>query len=155
MFEEGILVIIIGGCVVMSTLTVDVGLWGFIARMAPVGIGMGMFQSPNNSAIMGSVPKERLGIASGLMVLSRTLGNTTGLPLMAALFSAQALALGGLPAGADATTAPPLAMAAAVAGTYRIAAGLIVVSAVLAVLAYRVDRHERAQKAAAQPSVSD
>ena len=146
------LVIIIGGCLAMSTLTVEVGLWGFIARMAPVGIGMGMFQSPNNSAIMGSVPKERLGIASGLLVLSRTLGNTTGLPLMAALFSAQALALGGLPAGTDATTAPPLAMAAAVAGTYRIAAGLIVVSAVLAVLAYRVDRRERAQKGAGQPS---
>ena len=42
------------------------------------------FQSPNNSAIMGAAPPERLGVASGLMALSRNFGSTIGMPMMGA-----------------------------------------------------------------------
>jgi hypothetical protein len=33
---------------------------GYILRFLPLGVGMGLFPSPNNSAIMGSAPKHRL-----------------------------------------------------------------------------------------------
>src|SRR5690606_34051848 len=53
-----------------------------------IGLGMGIFQSPNNSAILGAVPRTRLGLASSLMSLSRTLGQTTGIALLGALWAA-------------------------------------------------------------------
>jgi EmrB/QacA subfamily drug resistance transporter len=134
------LAVIIAGCLSMTTLTAEVTPFGFVARMIPLGIGFGLFQSPNNSAIMGAVPRHRMGIASGLLSLSRTLGQSTGLPLMGALFAAQALAFSGLPAGTDATTAPPLALVAAVAGTYRIGAVIVLAAIGIAWWAYRLDR---------------
>jgi EmrB/QacA subfamily drug resistance transporter len=144
------LVVIIAGCLSMTTLTMDVTPLGFVARMIPLGIGFGLFQSPNNSAIMGTAPRHRTGIASGLLSLSRTLGQSTGMPLMGALFAMQVLAFAGLPAGTDVTTAPPLALVAAVAGTYRIGA-VIMLAAWTAVAwwAYRLDRRTKLSAAQA------
>ena len=58
----------------MTTLTVgspylQSGLWLMV-----VGIGSGMFNSPNTAAMMGSVPAQRRGIAAG----ARTLLQNTG-----------------------------------------------------------------------------
>ncbi len=74
--------------VFVGTLEISTDTVGYIARAALIGLGMGIFQSPNNSAIMGAVPRERLGVASGLMSLSRTLGQTTGVALIGALWAA-------------------------------------------------------------------
>jgi MFS family permease len=38
----------------------------FAVLLALVGMGMGMFSSPNTSSIMGSVPNNRRGVASGM-----------------------------------------------------------------------------------------
>jgi len=138
------LIVIIAGCLSMVTLTAEVTPLGFVARMIPLGLGFGLFQTPNNSAIMGAAPRHRMGIASGLLSLSRTLGQSTGLPLMGALFAAQALAHAGLPVGSDVTTAPPQALVAGVTGTYLIGAGIVLAAAVLAWLAYRLDRRTAA-----------
>jgi EmrB/QacA subfamily drug resistance transporter len=54
-------------------------------RMCVIGIGMGMFQSPNNSAVMGSVPPRRLGIASGMLAASRNVGMVLGIAISAAV----------------------------------------------------------------------
>jgi EmrB/QacA subfamily drug resistance transporter len=58
----------------MTTLTVSSpylqsGLWLMV-----VGVGSGMFNSPNTAAMMGSVPAQRRGIAAG----ARTLLQNTG-----------------------------------------------------------------------------
>jgi EmrB/QacA subfamily drug resistance transporter len=134
------LISIATACVLVSTLHEGVGLAGFALRLVPLGIGVGMFNSPNNSAVMGAAPRNRLGIASGLLALSRTLGQTTGIPLMGAIFSSLVLARAGLPAGADVTAAPAAALVAGLAGTYRIAAGFILASTILAVFALWFDR---------------
>lgn len=52
-----------------------------------LGLGFGIFQAPNNSLIMGSVPKERLGIASGTMATMRSLGMVMGVAIAGAVFS--------------------------------------------------------------------
>jgi MFS family permease len=36
-------------------------------RLSLLGLGMGLFTPPNNSIIMGSLPKEQLGISAGIM----------------------------------------------------------------------------------------
>ena len=134
------LLFLVGGCVAVSTLHADVSALGYILRIAPIGIGMGLFQAPNNSAVMGRAPKDRLGVASGLLNLSRTMGNSTGFPLMGALFAAQVAVLSGLPSGTKLADLPREAIAGAVAGTYQIAAffGLVVV--ILALSAFRLSR---------------
>jgi MFS family permease len=55
--------------------------------MALLGVGVAIFQSPNNSSIMGSVPKEHLGIAGGINALFRNLGMVSGTTLSVLLFS--------------------------------------------------------------------
>ncbi len=139
------LVMIIIGCLTVSTLHQGVTASGFIARLIPFAIGQGMFQSPNNNAIMGAVPRDRLGVASGLMALSRTLGQTTGLPLMGSLFTSLVLAFSGLSAGTDVTVAPPAALVAGINGTYRIAAFFILGALVLAAAALWIDSRRNKQ----------
>ena len=56
-------------------------------RMALSGIGFGLFQSPNNRAMLSSAPKERSGGASGMLGTARLLGQTGGAALVALLFA--------------------------------------------------------------------
>ena len=86
----GLLILFFGYCAV-STLNRDTTVMGYVLRFLPIGIGMGMFQSPNNSAIMGSAPSKRLGVASGMLALTRTLGQTTGIALLSALWASRSL----------------------------------------------------------------
>jgi len=50
------------------------------------GLGAGMFQSPNNSSVMSSVPPQKLSIAGGINSLVRNLGMVTGIALAVSLF---------------------------------------------------------------------
>jgi len=131
------------GCFTISTLNQNVTALGFILRLIPFGIGSGMFQSPNNSAIMGEAPRERLGVASGLLSLSRTLGQTTGLPLMGALFTSLVLSFSGLSTGLDITSAAPANLVAGINGTYRVAALIIMTSIILATIALWLDNYRK------------
>jgi hypothetical protein len=49
-----------------------------IWRLTVVGLGMGMFQSPNNGAVMGSAPMSQLGVASQILAATRTVGMALG-----------------------------------------------------------------------------
>jgi EmrB/QacA subfamily drug resistance transporter len=58
-----------------------------IGYLAVVGCGTGIFISPNNSSLLGSAPRERLGIASGVLNISRNVGMVLGVGLAGAIFS--------------------------------------------------------------------
>jgi len=90
----GLGVMLIGHSLV-STLSADTGVLGYLLRFIPVGIGIGLFQAPNNSAIMGSAPRERSGVASSLLSLTRTVGQTTGIALLGAFWERRVTALTG------------------------------------------------------------
>jgi DHA2 family multidrug resistance protein-like MFS transporter len=60
--------------------------WAIIVPMALCGAGFGVFQSPNNRAILTSAPRQRSGAAGGLLASARLLGQTTGAVAMAAFF---------------------------------------------------------------------
>ena len=64
------------------------GTLGFVAVLAGVGIGLGLFNSPNNAGIMASVPPSQSGLASGLLNMSRGLGTALGLAVSTAVFVA-------------------------------------------------------------------
>lgn len=124
-------------CLALTTLHEGMTDLEYLIRVAPFGIGMGMFQSPNNSAILGEVPPERLGIASGLMALSRTLGQTTGYPLMGSIFAL--LTLSGTTA-TDVVNASPAALVAGVKGTFLIGAGIMLTAGLLVALLWGMER---------------
>lgn len=50
-----------------------------------IGAGIGLFQSPNNNSLMGSVSKENLGVASALLATVRNFGLVTGVALSTTL----------------------------------------------------------------------
>jgi EmrB/QacA subfamily drug resistance transporter len=89
------LVAILGGYLAIGTLSETTTALGYILRFLPLGIGMGTFQSPNNSAIMGSVSRERLGVAGGLLTMTRTFGATAGIAVLGALWAARVAARAG------------------------------------------------------------
>lgn len=55
--------------------------WYFVSVSILTGIGLGMFQSPNNSNVMSAVPRDRLGIAGSVNALARNLGMILGVSL--------------------------------------------------------------------------
>src|SRR5690348_12914858 len=58
----------------MTTLSVSTPYWETSLWLLVVGIGSGMFNSPNTAAMMGTVPQHRRGIAAG----ARTMLQNTG-----------------------------------------------------------------------------
>lgn len=75
------------GLLLMSTLTVNTSILGIGLRYIFFGLGSALFQSPNNSAVMGSAPRNKLGIAGGLNALVRNLGMISGITLSVSLHS--------------------------------------------------------------------
>jgi hypothetical protein len=125
--------IIIVGAYLLTLLDEQTAVLTFILIVLPVGAGIGVFQSPNNSAVMGSVPRERLGIASSLLSVTRTLGQVAGIATLGAIWAARVMFHHGsfLPGGA--TTAPPSAMVAGLHDTYFVVMGLTAVALLLSV----------------------
>jgi EmrB/QacA subfamily drug resistance transporter len=58
-----------------------------MAVLALLGLGVGAFTPPNNAAIMGAAPPNRLGVAGGLLNMTRGLGTTFGVAATGALLS--------------------------------------------------------------------
>jgi DHA2 family multidrug resistance protein-like MFS transporter len=74
------------GLALLALLPDSPSVADIVWRMALCGAGFGMFQSPNNRAIVNSTPAERSGGASGMLGTARLLGQTTGAALVALMF---------------------------------------------------------------------
>ncbi len=85
------------GLVLLSTLTATTSLFDMIWRLALIGLGQGLFQSPNNSALMGAAPRGQQGVASGFLATGRVVGQSLSVALAGAIFAS----LGGAAAGAE------------------------------------------------------
>jgi MFS family permease len=56
----------------------DVSLYHILWRQVVLGIGIALFNPANNSAVIGSLPREKIGLASSFLGLSRNLGMVIG-----------------------------------------------------------------------------
>ena len=74
------------GLYALSSLEGGAELWELGWRMAVCGIGIGLFQTPNNVTITTSAPIQRSGGASGMLGTARVLGQTLGTAMVAVLF---------------------------------------------------------------------
>jgi MFS family permease len=75
------------GLALLATLGPSTSLVAVGAIIVTLGVGGAFFQSPNNSSVMGSVPRERLGIAGSLNSFFRNLGMVSGTTLAVSLFT--------------------------------------------------------------------
>jgi len=66
--------IITGGLIMLTFLTEHSSITYLLAILAIVGFGFGMFSSPNTNAIMGSVDRKFLGVASATVGTMRLTG---------------------------------------------------------------------------------
>ena len=66
--------VIVGGLVMLTLLREQTHITYLVVNLAIVGFGFGMFSSPNTNAIMGSVEKKYLGIASATVGTMRLTG---------------------------------------------------------------------------------
>jgi EmrB/QacA subfamily drug resistance transporter len=93
----------------VSTLTPDSTVFDIIIRVVFIGFGFGTFQSPNTSSVMGSLPKERGGIANGILSVMRTIGQISGVTVAGAIWTSRVAAITGT-AYTDITKAPVMAL---------------------------------------------
>jgi len=84
------------GLVLISQLNAHSSLLDIIWRLAFTGVGQALFQSPNNSALMGAAPRAQQGSAAGFLATGRVVGQSISVALAGAIF----VSLGGAAAGA-------------------------------------------------------
>ncbi len=76
-------------CVALLMFTLfdkHAAMWQIVLASGVMGIGNGLFQSPSNNAIITSVNRNELGLASGILALARNLGNILGVAVTITLF---------------------------------------------------------------------
>nr|WP_264363515.1 MFS transporter [Aliiglaciecola lipolytica] len=70
------------GFLVLSQMTNNTDATYIGVSLLLIGIGFGLFSSPNNNAIMGSVQERELGVASASLNLARMIGNLFGMSIV-------------------------------------------------------------------------
>ena len=75
------------GIYLFSNLDVNSTDSYIVLCLAALGVGVGIFNTPNSSALMGSVAPEQRAITSGIMATTRNIGMSVGVALSTALFA--------------------------------------------------------------------
>ncbi|WP_036534074.1 DHA2 family efflux MFS transporter permease subunit [Neosynechococcus sphagnicola] len=103
------LLLLIGGCLLVSGFDTQLTSLRYMLADGVLGIGLGMWRAPNNTALLSAAPVEQLGMASGLATLAILLGQTIGVPFTATLFFALARSHSHLSAAVNSMSAIPSA----------------------------------------------
>jgi len=144
------LVIISAAYLGFTTFDIDTTAAHYLIIAIPLGIGVGIFNSPNNSAIMGSVPPEYMGIGGGLLTMTRLLGQITGVAVLGSIWATSvAAASGGSLPGEGASGADPLAQVTGLHTTFIVAGFIMIASLLVGAWGMRRESHDRRHAALA------
>jgi MFS family permease len=119
------LVILCAAYAGLTTLDEATSTVWIVALWIPIGVGMGVFQSPNSSAILGAAPPQYSGVASGLLTMTRLLGQLTGVAVIGSIWSARVAAHAGGLGFERATAASASAQVAGLHDIFALAAVLM------------------------------
>ena len=78
-----------GGLFWLSRLGINANVTDILPRLVLIGVGSGLFSSPNNSSIMGSVPWDKLSTGSALIATVRQVGMSSGIAIAGAIFTSR------------------------------------------------------------------
>ncbi|MDJ0925977.1 MAG: DHA2 family efflux MFS transporter permease subunit [Acidimicrobiia bacterium] len=128
-------------------------LWAIMLVMGPAGLGMGIFQSPNNSAVMGAAPPDQLGVTSAMLSITRNTGQLTGISVLGAVWALRVAHHHG--ATIDAQTAPAVSQAAALRDVGVVNALLMAIALALSLWGLAAEkRSDVDQRAASRSAIS-
>ncbi|WP_370351228.1 MFS transporter [Catenulispora sp. EB89] len=85
LFSTSGLILVAAAFIGLLLLPVDFPYPAFAALLLLSGIGQGMFSAPNTSAIMGSVPPDQRGVASGMRATFQNSGTALSIGLFFSL----------------------------------------------------------------------
>jgi EmrB/QacA subfamily drug resistance transporter len=139
--SSGMAVMVLG-LFALTQLPVDFALPDLIWRLVLLGIGQGMFMSPNSSAVLGAVPRVRVGTASGTLAQMRVNGQALGIALSAAIVALRMpvhLAAGGGPPTPDLRN---VALAGSIHDAFAVAALICCIGIVASLVRGSKGHHE-------------
>jgi len=134
------------GLVLLARLGPTASFGQVVGALAVMGVGSALFAAPNASAIMGSVPPDRLGTAAASIGTGRQIGLSTGIAMAGALYSLRErlyLEMG---------TPVPLAITWGLRDTLLMGAGMAVLGALLSLLRQRPTPPEEAPSFSEEPA---
>jgi MFS family permease len=102
------------GLVVLAFVPLQINPDWLVPELAVIGVGVGLFRSPNHRALFGAVPRNKMGQAGGYQHLPRQLGESIGETGVVTMFSAVVLGSAAV-AGIPGNLAPPTPVATPVA----------------------------------------
>ena len=73
----------------LATLDQNSSALGIMLRLVLLGSGRAFYRSPNLTAILSAISRDRLGVAGGIYATMRHLGNISGVALLGSYFNAR------------------------------------------------------------------
>ncbi|PKR90752.1 MFS transporter [Pleomorphomonas diazotrophica] len=81
------LALLTAGAVMLAFAPESMGVVGYLLSIAVLTPGYQLFQAANNTVALADVPRDRRGMVSGMLNLSRNIGLIAGASLMGAIFA--------------------------------------------------------------------
>ena len=81
------MLVVAAGLMLLSRLSESTPVAFVPGGLVMTGIGIGLFTSPNSSAVLGAVPVHRRGVVNGLLGTARTLGMVLGVGIAGAVYA--------------------------------------------------------------------
>lgn len=75
------------GFLVLTLLGAEANITLIVLALSLLGIGFGLFSSPNNNAAIGATEESKVGVASAVLNLARTAGNAVAMSTVMLLFN--------------------------------------------------------------------
>jgi EmrB/QacA subfamily drug resistance transporter len=143
------------GLLSLTQLPVDFGVPDLVWRLVLLGIGQGLFMSPNSSAVLGSVPRPRMGTASGTLAQMRVNGQALGIALSAAIVAIRMPVHLGAVAGPPSTAVRNLALTDSIHDAFAVAALICCIGIVASLVRGSAGHHDSQSQAGPVRSTAD
>jgi sugar phosphate permease len=83
------------GLLLLARLDLQTSVWSIAWRLAFIGFGQGLFQSPNTRALMNAASASEQGESSGLLATGRVVGQSLSVAVAGAIFTGSGGAMAG------------------------------------------------------------
>jgi MFS family permease len=129
----------------LGLISASAPTWQVVVALATLGLGLAIFSTPNFSAIMGSVNRSELGVASGLFATARFCGMGVSIAILGAIAASKLGREGGrvILLGASAGVSNAQAFAAGYREAMLVGTGFAVAGALVSLVRERDSGKER------------
>ena len=111
---------LIASLLFLGRLTTDTAPWNVAVAMTMQGLGMGIFYTPNTSSVLSVVERERYGVATAFLNMTRNTASVAGVGMVTSIVTF-AMASQGFEPSLDAVAAGGAGVEEAFTGGLRVA----------------------------------